>query len=87
VLFRRANPAGQTYLSRLEQKHGKGKALTVLAHKLARAVYDMLQRPTAFDMHKFLTGERRGVREPGASLATDGRSVVPMLYTDCTTAL
>jgi transposase len=56
VLFLRANPAGQKYLSRLEKKHGKGKALTVLAHKLARAVYYMLQRTTAFDMNKFLTG-------------------------------
>jgi transposase len=56
VLFLRANPAGQRYLSRLENKHGKGKALTVLAHKLARAVYYMLQRHTAFDRQKFLTG-------------------------------
>ena len=56
VLFLRANPAGQKYLGRLEKQHGQGKALTVLAHKLARAVYDMLQRHTAFEMHKFLTG-------------------------------
>jgi transposase len=56
VLFRRANPAGQKYLGRLEKKHGQGKALTVLAHKLARAVDYLLQRHTAFDMHKFLTG-------------------------------
>ena len=54
VLFLRNHPAGQTYLARLEKKHGKGKALTVLAHKLARAVYYMLQRGTAFDMDKFL---------------------------------
>jgi transposase len=39
VLFLRANPAGQKYLARLEKKHGQGKALTVLAQKLARAVY------------------------------------------------
>jgi transposase len=38
VLFLRDNPAGQQYLPRLEKKHGKGKALAVLAHKLARAV-------------------------------------------------
>jgi transposase len=55
VLFLRANPAGQTYLARLEKTHGKGKALTVLAHKLARAVYYILKRHTAFDMHKFLS--------------------------------
>jgi transposase len=38
VLFLRKNPAGQKYLARLERRHGKGKALTVLAHQLARAV-------------------------------------------------
>jgi transposase len=53
VLFLRNNPAGQKYLARLEKKHGKGKALTVLAHKLARAVYYMLTRDTAFDLDKF----------------------------------
>src|SRR6266705_5117565 len=52
VLFLRNNPAGQKYLARLEKKHGKGKALTVLAHKLARAVYYMLKREVVFDMQK-----------------------------------
>jgi transposase len=56
VLFLRDNPAGQKYLTRLEKKHGKGKALTVLAHKWARAVYFMLKRHTTFEMDKFLNG-------------------------------
>jgi transposase len=56
VLFLRNNPAAQKYLARLESKHGKGKALTILAHKLARAVYSMLKRDTVFDMQKFLNG-------------------------------
>jgi transposase len=56
VLLLRNNPAGQKYLTRLEHKHGKSKALTVLAHKLARAVYYMLKRDTVFDMPKFLNG-------------------------------
>ena len=56
VLFLRSNAAGQKYLARLEKKHGKGKALTVLAHQLARAVYYMLKRRTAFDMQTFLQG-------------------------------
>ncbi len=56
VLFLRNNPVGQKYLARLEKKHGKGKALTVLAHKLARAVYYLLRRDTVFDMNKFLHG-------------------------------
>ena len=49
TLFIRSTEPGQTYLARLEQKHDKGKGLTILAHKLARAVYDMLKRKTAFD--------------------------------------
>jgi transposase len=56
VLFLRNNPAGQKSLARLERKHGKGKALTVLAHKLARAVYYMVKRGTAVDMDQFLRG-------------------------------
>jgi transposase len=54
VLFLRDNPAGQKFLTRLEKKHGKGKALTILAHKLARAVYFMLKNKRAFDMAIFL---------------------------------
>ena len=54
VLFLRKNPKGQRYRARLERKHGKAKALSILAHKLGRAVYFMLQRETVFDMHKFL---------------------------------
>jgi transposase len=54
VLFLRNNPAGQNYLARLENKHGKGKALTVLAHKLARAIYYMLKRDVVFDLDPFL---------------------------------
>lgn len=53
-LFLRNNPAGQKYLARLEKKHGKGKARTVLAHKLARAAYYMLKRDVAFDLDIFL---------------------------------
>jgi transposase len=54
VLFLRDNPAGQKLLARLETKHGKGKALTILAHKLSRAVYYMLKRKVAFNMQSFL---------------------------------
>jgi transposase len=54
VLFLRDNPAGQKLLTKLEKKHSKGKALTILAHKLARAIYYMLKRQTAFDLETFL---------------------------------
>ena len=54
VGFLRKNPDGQRYYARLERKHGKGKALTVLAHKLARAVYYIWKKDTVFDQEKFL---------------------------------
>jgi hypothetical protein len=38
----------------LARKHGNAKALTVLAHKLARAVYYMLTREQPFDLHRFV---------------------------------
>jgi transposase len=54
VLFLRDNPAGQKYLTRLEKTHGQGNAVTLLAQKLGRAVYYLLKRQKAFDLHKFL---------------------------------
>jgi hypothetical protein len=57
VLFLRDHPAAQKYLARLEKKHDKGKALTILAQKLARAVYYMLKRQGAFDRDKFIVQE------------------------------
>ena len=55
VLFLRNNMAGKTYFERLEKKHGKGKALSVLAQKLGRAVYFMLKREHAFELKMFVT--------------------------------
>ena len=66
VLFLRDHPAAQKYLARLEKKHDKGKALTILAQKLARAVYDRLHRQVAFDRDTFFQREGRGADEPGA---------------------
>ena len=66
VLFLRANPRGQQYLSRLEKRHGKGRALTVLAHKPARAVYYMLKRDTVFNRQKFLQHSGSGASAPDA---------------------
>jgi transposase len=54
VLFLRHNPAGQQYLARLAKKPGKGQALTVLTHQVARALYDMCKRDTAFELDTFL---------------------------------
>ncbi len=54
VLFLRGNPEGQKHLRRLAGRHGKSKALSILATKLGRAVYLMLSKDRAFDMERFL---------------------------------
>lgn len=55
VCFLRVNERAQSYHMRLVSKHGKGKALAILAHKLGRAVYFMLKRKEAFDINIFLS--------------------------------
>jgi len=54
-LFLKGNEPAQKYLQKVTNKHGKGKALSILAHKLGRAVYHILKNQRAFDMDKFLT--------------------------------
>ena len=55
VLFLRHNQPGKAYFTQLEPKPGKATALTVLAHKLARAGYDLLARQQAFALKRFVT--------------------------------
>ena len=54
VTFLRHNSARKKILARLEKTHGQGKALSILAHKIGRAVYYMLSRGTVFSMETFL---------------------------------
>jgi transposase len=54
VLFLRHTKDGKKILAGIEKKHGKGKALSILAHKIGRAVFYMLSRGTVFSMEKFL---------------------------------
>jgi transposase len=54
VLFLKDNPEAQRYMNRLRSKHGKAKALSILAQRLGRAVYYMLLRQKAFDLEKSL---------------------------------
>ena len=65
----RATPKGQQDLARVENTPGQGHALTLRAHKLARAVSSILHRPTAFERETFLHASRVGRGgEPTASL-------------------
>ena len=53
-LFLRRNGAGQKYYQKISSRHGKGKALSILAHKLGHAVYFMLKNQQVFSMKKFI---------------------------------
>jgi transposase len=84
VLFRRKNPLGQTYLPKLARKHGKAKALSILAHQLGRAVYVLRKRHEAFDMHKFLSASfGEGTGKPNVELEPSGLSMPPGLCQPC----
>ena len=54
VLFLRGNPPAQNAIARVASKHGKGKALSILAHRLGRAVYVMLNIRQPFDEERFM---------------------------------
>lgn len=54
VLFLKGNPEAQQWMERQASKHGKGKALAILAKKLAQTVYAMLRKNHCFDEAKFM---------------------------------
>ena len=39
-LFLRESDRAKAFVAKYEKKHGKGKAMSILTHKLGRAVYD-----------------------------------------------
>ena len=54
LLMLRELPAAKTYVATLEKKHGKAKAISILAARLGRTIYWMLKRQEAFDVTRFL---------------------------------
>ena len=78
MLCLRGNPAAQRYVTRLAHQHGKAKALTILAHKVGRAVYYMLRRGHAFDPNRFFHDPSPGEASRGAEVeATPGPAPRP----------
>jgi transposase len=47
------DPEAKKYFQKLERKHPKGKALSILAAKLGKSVYQILTNKEFFDMKKF----------------------------------
>ena len=52
-LFIKDNDLSKQYHDKLVSKYGKGKALSIIAHKLARATYYILKRRKPFDYEAF----------------------------------
>jgi transposase len=53
ALLLRESEQAKKYVEKMEKKHGKGKALSILAHKLGRAIYFIIKRKDAFDIKYF----------------------------------
>ena len=54
VLFLRKNNQAERYYNRLINRHGKSKALSIIAKRLGIAVYYMLKRQQPFNINMFL---------------------------------
>ena len=54
VIMKRNHPLLTPYAEKLVAKHGKFKGNAILADKIARAVYFMLQKGTAFDAERLI---------------------------------
>jgi transposase len=56
VLVQKYYPEVKSYLDKLELKHGKGRSLSIMAHKIGRTIYYMLKNEKVFDINKFFKG-------------------------------
>lgn len=59
LLLLRESKTVKAYVERLTKRHGKGKALGILSHKIGRTVYYMLMQGAYFDEETFLQGTSR----------------------------
>jgi transposase len=53
ILMLRDSQEAKYFVSKLERRYNKGKALGIFTHKLGRAIYFMLKNKEAFDMKRF----------------------------------
>jgi transposase len=54
VLFLKGNPGAQEWIEKQSRRHGKGKALAILAKKLGQSVYVILKKNQCFDEERFM---------------------------------
>jgi len=61
-LFLRSSERAKAFKQKQEKKRGEGKALAILAARLARAVYHMWRKAEAFDEERFWKGNPPATR-------------------------
>jgi transposase len=61
-LFLRASERARAWKERQAKKRGEGKALGILAARLARAVYHLWRKEQAFDEERFWSGQPQPAR-------------------------
>ena len=65
-MFLRTSERAKQWKQKQEKKHGSGKALGILAARLARSVFHMIRKQEAFDEERFWGGQAHEA-EPSAS--------------------
>ncbi len=55
AIMTRQSDQAKVYVAKMEKKHGKGKALSILAHKLGRAIFHIIKRKDSFDVKYFFS--------------------------------
>jgi hypothetical protein len=70
------NPRIQQYFNRLQSKKGAAKAYSIIAHKLGKTIYHMLNRSTVFDEDKFLAGYAPILRQDDHALRLTSATAV-----------
>ncbi len=54
MIFLRGNEIAEKYKKRLENKHGKARMYSIVAHRLGVTIYHMLKNRQVFDIYRFL---------------------------------
>jgi hypothetical protein len=62
-LFLRSSPRAKAWKQKQQKKRGEGKALAILAARLARAVYHLWRKGEAFDETRFWQGKPATARK------------------------
>jgi hypothetical protein len=55
LLLMRQGERAKKYVDKMSKKQGKGKAISILAHKLGRAIYFIWRRQDPFDEKYFFS--------------------------------